>query len=358
MKGQGRIYWRGTAVWIGFYARNATGKAKERRESVAIALGLPVGTATESDARGLLVSRLADVGAGRFCADERRLMVSDLLDGYLTHQQLRLGGKPTPRATVSVIGLIRQDLGPVRVPELTTARLEKWAADMLASGLASGTVHHRIARLSAALRLAYPDRISRLPRLPRVAASPAREGFFSPEEFQRVLAALDDVYADVARFALLSGWREREVLGLRWAQVDRQAGQARLETSKTGTKRILPLEGDVAALIEKRWRLRVCRIGSVQTLTDHVFCRPNGQPVSEWSLRRAWGAACAVAGVRRYFHDLRRTMAREYRLAGVPESEVMRLGGWRTRDVFERYNIVVDEDLRRAMVRRQEAART
>ena len=51
-------------------------------------------------------------------------------------------------------------------------------------------------------------------------------------------------------------------------------------------------------------------------------------------------------------HDLRRTFAREMRRAGVSEGEIMRLAGWRSRSMFDRYNIIDEADLSRAVARR------
>ena len=51
-------------------------------------------------------------------------------------------------------------------------------------------------------------------------------------------------------------------------------------------------------------------------------------------------------------HDLRRTAAREFRRKGVSESEIMRLCGWKTRAMFDRYNIIDEADLDRAVARR------
>src|ERR1041384_6518561 len=54
----------------------------------------------------------------------------------------------------------------------------------------------------------------------------------------------------------------------------------------------------------------------------------------------------------RLVHDLCRSAARDIRRAGVSEGEIMRLCGWETRSMFDRYNIIDEADLGAAVARR------
>jgi integrase len=110
-----------------------------------------------------------------------------------------------------------------------------------------------------------------------------------------------------------------------------------------------------------------------------VFTRSDGSQVKDF--RKTWVNACCAAGLARLqcgscgkvigegcecpkkrkrplyrgllFHDLRRTAARNLRRAGVAEGVIMKIGGWRTRSVFERYAIVAQSDIVDAMKKLQ-----
>jgi integrase len=87
---------------------------------------------------------------------------------------------------------------------------------------------------------------------------------------------------------------------------------------------------------------------------DFLFTRKDGKPVKMF--RGTWKNACKYAGVPGLlFHDLRRTGARNLRRAGVAEGVIMKIGGWRTRSVFERYAIVSRNDIADAILKLQES---
>ena len=84
-----------------------------------------------------------------------------------------------------------------------------------------------------------------------------------------------------------------------------------------------------------------------KTADNYVFTRENGEPVRDF--RGSWTSVCEAAKVPGLlFHDLR-SAARNLRRAGVAEGVIMKIGGWKTRSVFERYAIVSQGDIRDAM---------
>ena len=115
--------------------------------------------------------------------------------------------------------------------------------------------------------------------------------------------------------------------------------------NKTRTVRVLALQGELAALIERRWHAR--KAG--RTLTDQVFHRA-GYQLGDF--RRVWLTACRQAGLgRRMFHSLRRSAARNMSLQGIPEKVIMSIMGHKTRGMFDRYNIITESDQRAYVMR-------
>src|SRR5437773_2498780 len=79
----------------------------------------------------------------------------------------------------------------------------------------------------------HAGKIPHRPRFPSIEVRNTRTGFFEDTEFAAVLQKLRPELRPVAEFALLTGWRRGEVLGLRWRQVDFTVGTVRLEPGST-----------------------------------------------------------------------------------------------------------------------------
>jgi len=87
----------------------------------------------------------------------------------------------------------------------------------------------------------------------------------------------------------------------------------------------------------------------------HVFLY-RGKPISR-SIRTSLRNACDEAGIiyGRFvkgcfvYHDLRHSFNTHMRKAGVAESVIMEITGYSTREMFDRYNTVDEEDTRKAV---------
>src|SRR5262249_37063156 len=100
--------------------------------------------------------------------------------------------------------------------------------------------------------------------------------------------------------------------------------------------RVLPIVGELVSLIQRRVQERVdgCQ---------YIFHR-HGQFIR--SFRKAWLKATERAGCSgRVFHALRRSAARDKLRSGTHETIIMRAQGWKTRSMFDRYNITSERDI-------------
>ena len=168
--------------------------------------------------------------------------------------------------------------------------------------------------------------------------NPPRQGFFEHGEYLKVRKNLPASYQDVLDFAYYSGWRRREVTELTWEEIDLAGAVIRLSPirSKTKVGRLLPISKPLKAVLDRRAKRR--------RKADRLVFKHDRVTVRQWKV--TWRDACQKAGVPgRFFHDCRRTAARNLIRAGVPERVAMLLTGHKTRSVFDRYNVVNEREL-------------
>lgn len=327
----GRTYQRGSLWWVEYWHRG-----RQYRESS--------GSTREVDATRLLKKRLKEMGKGNFVGpQEERVTVEELLQDLETDYQIR--GRKSIVTLRANLKAIRAAFGDDRALDVTASRLRRVVALWQQEKVANATINRRVAALQRAFSLAREaGKISSAPHFPTLTEHNARQGFFERGEFLAVLEKLPEDLRDFAEWAYWTGMRKGEIASLTWASFDRETWTIRLHSkdAKTGKGRILALEGPLRDIIQRR--------AGARRLDCPLIFHRDGKAVREF--RRSWKTACGQAKVpERRFHDLRRTGVRNLVRAGVPQSVAMAISGHRTAQVFRRYDITSEQDLREAVAK-------
>jgi integrase len=240
-----------------------------------------------------------------------------------------------------------------------------------------------------------PPKVSRVPHIPMLKENNARTGFVEDGDYEKLVANASELWLRTfLELAYSYGWRHGELLGLRVRQVNLANRTVRLDPGTTKNK-----EGRQVEMTAKVYEL-LREATAHKKADDYVLTRNSGARVSE--LRNAWQSLCYRAGLAQFVckkcgkaaepkpaeikrrpgqrgllyrcpqcltdkhcafryeglipHDMRRSAAKALRAAGVPESVVMAIGGWKTQAMFRRYAIVSSAD-QRAAVQMLERAR-
>jgi len=141
--------------------------------------------------------------------------------------------------------------------------------------------------------------------------------------------------------AMLTGARRGELLGLRWANVDLEAGIASLGNTKNGDRRTLILLPQV---------IEVLRPFASSDRARFVFGSVRTRYQSAAVTDSAWRDAVARAGVRDFrFHDLRHCCASYLAQYGVSINVIAEILGQRKLDMARRYSHLTTQTKAQAM---------
>ena len=222
-------------------------------------------------------------------------------------------------------------------------RIDQYQKARLSEGAARATVNRDLAYLRHGFKLLFESKqISQVPVIKLLEGENVREGFLNKADFDKLVGNLEPQAKDIVIFLYNSGWRSKEAMTLEWRDVDLPSGMIRLRrgNSKSKKGRSLPLLGELHAVIERQAQAR-------RLDCPFVFHR-NGKPIK--SFRKTWKTACEEIGQPNLVpHDMRRSAVRNFRKAGLSETEGMAMSGHKTNSIYKRYDIMDEEDLKESM---------
>ncbi len=196
-------------------------------------------------------------------------------------------------------------LGRRRLPEVTTDDVASLSAEMQRAGFAAWTIKGALATLSGLMRhaarrgLISENPVARLERGERPTTTEKEKRVLSADEIGLLLDAADEKYRALLATAVGTGLRLGELVGLRWQDVDLDAGFVHVRTQvdqkgrrglpKTATAvRQVVLSPQLGRLLAEH------RLGSpFSAPADPVFASAVGTPVGHDNVSKR-GLAAAV----------------------------------------------------------------
>jgi integrase len=229
--------------------------------------------------------------------------------------------------------------------------------------VAGPTIRRELTVLRAMFNLARKERAlshDQVPYFPMPEDSLPAGQYITPEQFNRILRFLPDgTERKIERggptstsnlrplfmFLYTTACRLGAAQSILWKNVNEDCTVIEIPATDTKNKQPLrlPLSDEVVRELRKQFRNPDCP----------VFDSSNYQ--------EEWARACAKAGLGEYdeetkrktggvrIHDCRCSGAINLLEAGVDEGLVLKIGGWKTRTMLDRYNVVTVERLHAAM---------
>jgi integrase len=200
------------------------------------------------------------------------------------------------------------------------------------------TANRYLAALSSAFNIAVKEwswlKENPVSNISKYKEGKARDRFLSKEEIEKLLEVCKEsksphLYA-VTLFAVCSGARKGEILGLKWKDLDLDRQIATFRDTKNGETRSVPLHPSLVSHLLKERRLRT-------VLSEYVFPSQDGKQPAD--IRGAWENAVKEAGLDSVcFHTLRHTAASHLTMGGASTMEVGAILGHKTLAMVKRYS--------------------
>jgi integrase len=290
-----------------------------------------IGAAREADIRGDIL----DGPAGR----QRRLTIGDCLEAYLN----RPGGVKS--YDMARVAEFNEMIGHRSLAD-SVAGWRIWLAARGSKQKASSVGRWR-AVLQAALNHGCAAHDVPAIKLPGVRGSSGEERaiYLPDDQRKRLLACYNPHAACPVLLLAYQGLRTQEALQLEWRWVDftRQTIHLVAGETKAGKGRTVTMHPRVEELLLRLWS------DAGQPIIGRVFKSARGRPYADTRgrgehqqggnpLSRAHATACKAAGVTGFrVHDWRHDWATRMVWAGTDLPTLMRIGGWASLRMVQRY---------------------
>jgi integrase len=277
--------------------------------------------------------------------EERTDTVTERTDAYIRRYELTHGGRPKSVAWVRErTAHLRRLLGRLRLHELSETRIEEYMSKRLSEGAGNRSVNMELENLSRALGKTWRELWPKLSRL----EEPSGKGRRITEDEQRKLleAAARNRSRYIYPYLMIESnavLRADEVRLLRWGDVDLMGREFRIGRAKSeaGAGRMTPMNHQLFGALSMYASWYMSKLGELRPEWFVFPFSSRQRPVDPTrpitTLKTAWSAVRAAAGVQCRLHDFRHTTATRMLERGIPPDTVKKLAGWISPKMIDRY---------------------
>lgn len=199
----------------------------------------------------------------------------------------------------------------------------------------NSTKNRYLALIRSILRLCERqwEWIDKAPAITLYKEPKKRIRWLKPEEAQKLVDALVNLpyMQHMVIFSFATGLRQRNVLDLKWEQVDLQRRVAWIYADEAKAGRAIGVSLNDAAMQVLYTRK------ALGIRNGYVFNNGNGTRVKSVS-GRVWKEALERAGITNFrWHDMRHTWASWLAQAGTPLAVLQEMGGWESIEMVQKY---------------------
>ena len=289
---------------------------------------------------------------------DKKLTFNQLSKWYLNLEKVKaLASYNTIKINLNKFNSV---FGDMPVFKIRLSDLENYQSRRLKEGKAPATVDHEIGKAKTMIFKGFDDgligantlKAFRMVKKTLKRGSDIRDRILSTDEFEALMKHSRGHTKALIATGYYTGMRKGEILRLTWDKVDlvNRMIQLDAEHTKDKEKRNIPI-------CDELYNILFSLPNRLQESNNdnHVF-QYKGKSI-EGDIRDSLKKACKDAAIKygRFvdggfiFHDLRHTFNTNMRKAGVAESVIMEITGHSTREMFDRYNTVDEDDTRKAI---------
>jgi integrase len=293
---------------------------------------------------------------GERTLEARHLTVSDVLASVVADYEAN--GRRSVATLRGHVAALEAAINPKTLAEaISTELVQRAQKRWQDAGTSNGTINRRGNVLRRGLRLAWRvGKLARVAYIPRLKEPKRRARRISVEEAEAIRQGLPLYVRDAFSLALLLGIRRGQLsrTARRFVDLERGVVEWPAAECKADEPHTVPLDADALAIVRRAMR-------QARPHCPYLFhgrhCAPGRRPSGAYGclgnftkvFRRAVLAAGLPCGRKEggiVFHCTRSTAATMLRAGGLGEDDCMRIGGWKTRSVFNWYQLGDVEALR------------